>query len=198
MQVEQIDTIYARALLGAADAAGPATLPGGVLSDVADEVAALRKIFAAEPDFELFVESPRLENSTKREVLERALRGKVSDILVNFLLLLLDKSRERHLAGILAEFGRLHDEHIGLVRAAITSASALGDELVGNLRDRMAAKLGKRVEITADVDPDILGGLVVRYEGMVADGSLKTALDDMRADMLALKFGSEMVHEDQS
>ncbi len=65
-----------------------------------------------------------------------------------------------------------------------------------NLELAMGQKLGKKVVLENKVDPDILGGLIVRFDGMVADGSVQKALGEIKGKMLSLKFGSELVHED--
>jgi len=188
MLVEKIPAVYGRALLEAAD-------DKGSLAEVAEEVESLRKVLDDNPDLRVFIESPRLETSKKRAVVERSLRGRASDILVNFVLLLIDKGRESLLRDLLAAFSNLHDQHIGLVRARVVSAVPLAGELVSRLRDAMEAQLDRKVVFENEVDPGILGGLIVRFDGMVADGSIKTALDDIRANMLSRKFGSELVHE---
>jgi F0F1-type ATP synthase delta subunit len=56
-------------------------------------------------------------------------------------------------------------------------------------------KLRKKITVENKVKPEILGGLIVRYEGMVADGSLLSALEKVAAGMKTLKFGSQLVHE---
>ena len=189
MQVETIPAVYGRALLGAAE-------DKGIMTEVAEEVEVLRTVLEGDADLRGFIESPRLESSKKREILEKALRGKASDVLTNFTLLLVDKGRESSLGDILAAFGKLHDDHIGLVRAEAVSAVPLEGQTMVNLELAMGQKLGKKVVLENKVDPDILGGLIVRFDGMVADGSVQKALGEIKGKMLSLKFGSELVHED--
>ena len=188
MLIEKIPALYGRALLEAADDAG-------VLDEVAEEVAFFGNLLAGDADLALFVESPRIESSRKSDVFERTLRGKGTDIFVNLLLLLVDKGREGELRAVLEAFGALHDEHIGLVRVEVVSSKSFKAENVENLSAAISASLGKEVVVNNKVDPGMLGGIIVRYEGMVADGSLKTALKELRSEMLSLKFESELVHE---
>ena len=188
MLIEKIPALYGRALLEAADDAG-------VLDEVAEEVSFFGNLLAGDADLALFVESPRIESAQKRGVFERSLRGKGTDIFVNFLLLLVDKGREAELKAILAAFRAFHDEHIGLVRVEVVSAESFKAENVENLSAAISASLGKDVVVNNKVDPEMLGGIIVRYEGMVADGSLKTALKELRSELLSPKFESELVHE---
>jgi F-type H+-transporting ATPase subunit delta len=188
MKAETVPIVYGRALLEAA-------VDKGILKEVAGEVEAFSKVVAEDPRLRAFFESPRLERSKKKGAVEAALRGRASDIFVNFLLLLLDKGRTQLLVDILAAFRRLHDEHIGLVRAEVVSAVPLGEVALASLKSVMEESLQKRVAFENRVVPEILGGLIVRFDGSIADGSLKTHLEEIRANLLSLKFGSELVHE---
>jgi F-type H+-transporting ATPase subunit delta len=114
---------------------------------------------------------------------------------VNFLLLVMRKGRQLFLRRMLADYCVLHDERMGLVRAKATTAVPLGSESLEALRAVLQAKLGKTVQLDNAVDEGILGGLIVRYGGMVADGSLGTALVRIESRTRDLKFGSEFVHE---
>ena len=119
----------------------------------------------------------------------------MSDDLLNFVLVVFSKGREILLRDILREYRVLHDEHIGLVRVQLTTAIPLSEEQVGSIRTRLESALGKTVEIGARVEKDLLGGFVIRYDGMVADSSLRSALEIMGDRMLSVRFGSEMIHE---
>ena len=188
MLIEKIPALYGRALLQAAADAG-------VLDDVAAEVSFFGGLLAEDADLDLFIESPSIESSQKSAVFEKTFRGKATDIFLNFLLLLVDKGREAELKAILAAFGAFHDEHIGLVRVEVVSSKSFKAENVENLSAAISASFGKEVVVNNKVDPEMLGGIIVRYEGMVADGSLKTALKELRSEMLSPKFESELVHE---
>ncbi|MEC8934482.1 MAG: F0F1 ATP synthase subunit delta, partial [Planctomycetota bacterium] len=95
----------------------------------------------------------------------------------------------------LSAFGAFHDEHIGLVRVEVVSAEAFVDENIEKLSAAISGRLGKEVVVNNKVDPELIGGVIVRYEGMVADGSLRTALKELRSEMLSPKFESELIHE---
>ena len=96
---------------------------------------------------------------------------------------------------ILAAFGAFHDEHVGLVRAEVVSVEQLAEEETDKLAAAIGASIDKQVIVSNKVDPEMIGGVIVRYQGMVADGSLRTALKELRSEMLSPKFESELVHE---
>ncbi len=188
MLIEKIPALYGKALLEAADGAG-------VLDDVAEEVSFFSGLLAEDAELELFIENPSIESSQKSAVFEKTFRGKATDTFLNFLLLLVDKGREAELKGILSAFGVFHDEHIGLVRVEVVSAESFEDENVEKLAAAISGSLGKEVVVNNKVDPELIGGIIVRYEGMVADGSLRTALKGLSSKMLSPKFESELIHE---
>jgi F-type H+-transporting ATPase subunit delta len=189
MKTETIPRVYARALFDL-------SVEKDQLEAVHEEVLFLQKLLAAEPLMGAFVESPSIEIAEKEKVLSQAFRGKLSDVLVNFILVVVKRSRQLQLGEMLQEFQSLHDERIGLVHAEAVSAVTLSPESHQQLQRELEKKLKKQVLVQNVVDPSILGGLMVRFGGMVADGSIKTALKVIETKMREVKFGSEFVHED--
>ncbi len=189
MSESSIGATYAQALLEIA-------LEKGLLDGVMEDAGFLVNVLREERDLRAFLDSPRLDRSVKQTALKKALEGKVTDLFLDFLCLTLDKNRQEFLTDMMEHFGRLCDEKTGIVRAEVTSSAAMSPEETAGLATRLGAELGKQVVVTSRVDPAILGGVIVRYNSMVADGSLKTSLEEVRASMLSLKFGSELVHED--
>ncbi|MBI4605834.1 MAG: ATP synthase F1 subunit delta [Planctomycetes bacterium] len=190
MKNETLSTVYAQALLELA-------VERRELERAHEEVSSLEKLLRDDARFRTFVESPKVERTAKVKSLEAALRGRVSDSLLNFVLLVIRKGRQLHLRQMLEDFHRLHDKHIGLVRVGAVTAVPLSEASRAELSRTLERKLGKRVSLEARVDPDVLGGLVVRYDGMVADSSLSTALAKIAAGMKTVKLGSHFVHENQ-
>lgn len=189
MREETLAVVYARALLELAQ-------EGRELEEVREEVVALRDILRREHDLRIFIESPRIGRDEKSEACERALRGKLSDRVLNFLLLVIRKGREVVFFDILESFIRLYDKVVGVVRADVTTASELDESHLEGIRSHLAGALQQTVVLEAHVDEDILGGFVVRFDGLVADASLRTTLEGMKDRMLTVKFGSDLIHED--
>jgi F-type H+-transporting ATPase subunit delta len=189
MNTEAIAVPYARALVELAS-------DRGELDSVREEVTTLRAILEREADLRVFVETPSIGKEQKSQALEQALRGRLSDTLVNFLLKVVGKRRELYLMGMLEEFEVVYDEAVGRVPATVTTATPLSDEQAAAIGDRLAKDLGKKVELAKDVDESLLGGFVLRYSGMVADASIRSSLDAIGERMLATEFESEIFHED--
>jgi F-type H+-transporting ATPase subunit delta len=99
---------------------------------------------------------------------------------VNFLGLLAQNGRARDLAAVIAGFERLYAKHAGIVAAEVVSAQPLAAEQLAAIKSALNASLGKAPELTARVDPSILGGLKVKVGSKLFDASLKTKLDQMK------------------
>ena len=190
MKQETLAVVYARALLEVAQESGE-------LEVVRDEVLALRETLDRERDVRVFIESPRIGHDEKRAACERALRGKLSDAMVNFLLLVIEKGREIYFHDMLVSFTRLYDKFVGIVRAKLTTAYELAESNAEEFRSHLEGALGRTVELERRVDEEVLGGFVVRFDGLIADASLRTMLDGMKDRMLNVKFGSELIHENK-
>ena len=194
MLLEPYTATYSRTLLEAAQ--DRATEDDGVLEAVRDDVELLLALFESAPRLQLLLESPRVQESEKLGVVKAALEGRCVDILYRFVRLVVDKGRAEGLREILAQFLVDHDRAIGRVRVNVTTAVPLGEAQTAGLQGTLEKKLDKTVVLENQVDEEILGGMVVRFEGMVADASLKKSLDRFGADMMSLRLGSELVHED--
>jgi F-type H+-transporting ATPase subunit delta len=102
----------------------------------------------------------------------------------NFVLLLLDKDRIRHITAIADELEKMADERLGNVRAKVTSASALDRSEQDAIKRALEAMTGKNVLIDTQVDPSLLGGVVTHLGGTVYDGSVRTQLGRIRDAIL--------------
>jgi F-type H+-transporting ATPase subunit delta len=103
----------------------------------------------------------------------------------NLVLLLVRRGRIEQLPRVAAEFARLDDERNGLTHATATSAVPLGDEEVRAVVARLEQLTGARIELDTNVDPAILGGIVVRIGDRLIDGSVRGRLERLRATLAA-------------
>ena len=188
MKNETFSTLYAAALLDLAHEKNE-------VERVREEVAFLKQILDQDASSRSFFESPKIERSEKLRVIESTLRGKVADSIANIFCVVIRKGRTLYLSQIFEDFSVLHDKRAGIVHASAVTAVPLSDESRAALVDALSAKLRKRIQLGNKVDPGILGGLVVRYDGMVADGSLRTAIRKVGVRMNAVKLGSQFILE---
>jgi F-type H+-transporting ATPase subunit delta len=142
------------------------------------------------PEFGLFLQTPRITLSDKKEVIREAFGGVLPRPLLNFLLVVLDKRRQRLIREIASEYRNLVDEHLNRVHAEVTVARPLDEQALKAVTDRLTALLGRTAIPHVLVKPEILGGIVVRTGDTIFDGSLRRRLDGMRRKLLGTQLRS--------
>lgn len=123
----------------------------------------------------------------KRDVFQKLFSGKLSPLVMNFLLLVVAKRRESGIAEIYRAFLDLANEARGIVEVEVRSAVALPEETHQRLEGKLVAKLGKRVRFKTQVVPELIGGLVVRVGDELMDGSIKTRLRRMHNRLVSAR-----------
>jgi len=183
---QQLGDVYARALLAfAADA--------GNVDQLVDELGEVVEAINGVAGLRDALESPRVGVESKVDLLDKAFAGKVEKGLLHFLKVVGNKGRFDCLGAIASSAKTLRDEMSGRVQAVVTSASPMDSEVVGRITDQLSNTLGKDVSLQVLVDPEILGGIVVRVGDTVYDGSVVNQLSQVRAR--AVKRASDAIRE---
>ena len=142
-----------------------------------DDVAAV----LADSDAAGWFAAPRVPVADRQAALERALE--VGPLALNLGRLLIAKGRTLEAREIADAFNRLADEHEGLAQAEITTAVPLQPDQVAAMEQRLGEALGKQISATAGVDFDIIGGVVLRIDDHLIDGSVRTRLRRLRQEL---------------
>jgi F-type H+-transporting ATPase subunit delta len=170
--MEEIAQVYARALFEVAKEQGKLDLVREQLGQFADAL-------DANGDLRVFFFSPYFSTEEKKDGLHKALTG-ADPAIVNFLETLLERHRMPVIFRIRDEYGRLWDSENKLLPVEVTSAVDLDEATVKSIGERIGEQTGQRVELTSKVDPDILGGIVLRVGNSILDASIKHRLDQLR------------------
>ncbi len=171
--------VYAEALLDIA--AAQDNLP-----QIVDDLHAVQDLFHEDETFRTFYSSHRFEREFKQRVLREALEGKLCRPVMGLIHVLAGKQRELYLDNIVAEFDRFRDLREGRLHIHVTVAQPLDEEQKSQLAARLGAVTGKKIKIHEKVDPRVLGGLVVRIEDKVIDGSVRKRLETLRRAMVSV------------
>ncbi len=107
----------------------------------------------------------------------------VNALTANFIGLVAEKNRLFFLEAMIEGFSKLAAHHRGEVEAFVTSAAPLSDDQERRLRGEIEGRVGRAVNLFLDVDPDLLGGLVVKVGSTMVDSSLRTKLNKMKSVM---------------
>ena len=134
-----------------------------------------------DPDLRKVLGNPAFEQGRRRDiVVELAGRLGLSDLTTNFLSLLVTRDRLDGLPAIARHYHRLLDDLRGRVNAKVIVSQPLGDEQRESLAEVVGEMSGKTAILTEEVDPAIIGGIIVEVAGKVYDGSVRTQLQSLR------------------
>ena len=170
--MEEIATVYARALFEAAQEQGRLDVVREQLGEVADALDANR-------DLQVFFFSPYFSTKEKQDGLAATLTD-ADPLLTNFLELLIEKHRMPVIFRMRRRLDSLWEQENRLLPVHVTSAIALEDAAVAQIGERIGAQTGRRVELSATVDEDILGGIVLRVGNAILDASIRNRLEQLR------------------
>jgi F-type H+-transporting ATPase subunit delta len=143
------------------------------------------------PSFRTFLETPRIPGGQKKDVIRRVLGESLPPTLINFVLVTLDRRRQRLLRSIADEYQTLLDARLNRERVEVTVAREMDPSSVDQLQARLTALLGRQAIARMRVKPRILGGVIVRAGDTIYDGSLRRRLDGMRRSLLTTQFSGE-------
>jgi F-type H+-transporting ATPase subunit delta len=150
---------------------------GGLIDRFRDELTVVDGIFSSNGELRAAFADPALTQDQKKSIMKELI-GKTacSELVGNFLLLLVDKNRVAFLGQIVQTYGKLADEFSGVIRPVITTAFALDDSQVGAIQVALEKKTGKKVVPHMVVDASLLGGVVTQIGDIAYDNSVKTQL----------------------
>lgn len=170
--MEEIAQVYARSLFEVAKEQDKLDVVREQLGQFADALQANREL-------SIYFFSPYFSTEEKKEGLGRLLDG-VDPTVDNFLKLLVENHRMPVIFRVRRDFDRLWEQENQLLPVTITSAVPLDEATVRSIGDAIGQQTGQRVELTANVDPDVLGGLVVRVGNSILDASIRNRLENLR------------------
>jgi F-type H+-transporting ATPase subunit delta len=170
--MEEIAQVYGRALFEAAE-------DQDKLDDVREQVGAFADALDTNRDLSVFFFSPYFSTEEKKDGLGKVLDG-ADDTVRNFLELLIEKHRMPAIHRIRREYDSLWEEANKLLPVEVTSAIELDRETVEQIGAAIGERTGRRVQLEAKVDADILGGLVVRVGDRILDASIAHRLEGLR------------------
>ena len=170
--MEEIAQVYARALFEVAS-------EQDTLDEIHDQLGVFTDAIDQNRQLQQFFFSPYFSATEKKEGLHRAVQG-ADPALNNFLEALIERHRMPAIFRIRTEYNVLWDDARRLLPVQITSAIALGEDEVKNLGERIGRQVDRQVQVSADVDPDILGGVVLRVGNVVLDASIRNRLEQLR------------------
>jgi F-type H+-transporting ATPase subunit delta len=173
--MEEIATVYARSLFEVAKEQDK-------LDEIREQLGQVADALDADRELQIFFFSPYFSTEEKQDGLRKVIDGAEPAVL-NFLELLVENHRTPALFRIRREYDQLWEHENKLLPVEITSAVELDDEIARRIGDEIGEQTGQRVELTKTVDPDIIGGLVLRVGNSILDASIRNRLDNLRKNV---------------
>ncbi len=170
--MEEIATVYARSLFQVATERNALDTVRDQLGQFADELAENR-------DLQVFFFSPYFSTAEKKDGLGRTVTG-ADEAVQNFLELLVEKHRMPAIFRIRREIDRLWRDANQLLPVTVTSAIKLDSGIVDGIGKAIGDQTGRKVQLTAEVDPDMLGGIILRVGNSILDASIRNRLEQLR------------------
>jgi F-type H+-transporting ATPase subunit delta len=169
----QVGSIYGEALY---DLAKEENLTDPILQ----QIAALKESFAAEPDFLRLLTAPSLSKEERCRILDDSFRGKTHEYVLNFLKILVERGYVRHFDDCCSAYRDHYNRDHGILPVVAVSAVALTQAQSDKLTAKLSAITGKIVQLQNRVDPGILGGIRLDYDGKCLDNTVSHRLDAVR------------------
>jgi ATP synthase F1 delta subunit len=170
--MEELAQVYARALFEVGREQGK-------LDELREQLAQLADALESDRQLAIFFFSPYFSTAEKEQGLERMLDG-ADESFLNFVRLLIEKHRMPVLFRIRVEYERLWDGANKVLPVEITSAIALDPATTENLGTTIGERTGRKVTLAARVDPEIIGGIIVRVGNSILDASIRNRLEQLR------------------
>ncbi len=150
----------------------------------ASSLLSLKAAVEGSPDLRDVLSNPVYSKEQRRAIVEKLASALSLDAEPRSLLLLLgDRNRLSYLSPVVDTFRDLADQHLGLLRARVTSAVKLEEGAAQAIADRFSQATKAKVLLDRVVDPAILGGVVAQVGDVVYDGSVRTQLEDLRMEL---------------
>jgi len=173
--MEEIAQVYSRSLFEVAQ-------EHGKLDRIKDELDAFADALAQNRELSVFFFSPYFSTQEKEDGLRRTVVD-ADPTLVNFLQVLIENHRLPVIHRIRRQFDVLWDHENKRLPVEVTSAVALERSVIEALEARIREQTGQTVELASIVNPDILGGIVLRVGNSILDASVRHRLEQLRKEV---------------
>lgn len=157
------------------------------LDEMAAEFSEVVEIAQENEELNQVLNHPKLSYKQKKEIVVEVFSGEISDNLFNFLQLLIDKKRIEFLDVIYQEFQALVDDAENKLEVEVTAPRELSAKHQDKLKTKLGNLLDREITLQLEVEPDLIGGLILQIGDKVIDGSIKKYLQDMKLDLQTLE-----------
>ncbi len=153
------------------------------LAAAKSELSAVSSIIKDIPDLIKLSKTPTVEKKDKLAIIEQAFKGKLSEHVFNFLMVITEAGRLDRFGKITEYFGARCNEYLGIAEITVVTREPLTEKAKADLSAKMCKMLGKKIVMKEELDSSIIGGIVVKNGNTTLDGSVKARLRALRTDI---------------
>jgi len=175
--MSQVDIVYASALLELAEAEGS-------VDATASQIAELRALVIDQPQAIDLLASRILSYEQRDQACVKAFEGKVSDLVLRFLRVLVSKDRFDEFPEIAKGFAHLVDQKHGVLRILVNTPKTLEPQTLQAIQHRLHELTGRQIEVRQTIDDKMIGGVILRVGDELIDGSIRTQLSLLKQEMI--------------
>jgi F-type H+-transporting ATPase subunit delta len=155
-----------------------------MIAALQEDVATVAAVCSSSSDFLRLIDSPVISTSGKIKAMKSIFQGKVNDLTLNFLVLITQNRREKQIPSIFRDLGDMYRKSLGISTALLTTARELDASLVEQIRKELESVSGTKVELSQQIDPQLIGGFVLRMDDLQYDASVSTQLKKIKESLL--------------
>lgn len=144
-----------------------------------EELDFLERVFQEDRELIQILKHPRIKKDDKKDLIRKIFKENVSGEIINFLYILVDKRRETYILDIIKEYMQIFNEHENIVKVVAMTAVPMEEKSKDNLVVVLGKKLNKTIEIENKIDPSVIGGVLLKIENKIVDGTLKGQLESI-------------------
>lgn len=148
-----------------------------------DEIQSIRDLFSSEPVFFELIKTPVVSGFEKKKIMEEVFSSRISQEVLNFLYVLIDKRRIGSFPGIVAQYRSFAEQSKGYTQGVIYSTADLSAEQLSGFEEKTGRLLSKKITLENRLDASLLGGVKIMVEGKIIDASIRKRLMDLSGSM---------------
>lgn len=149
----------------------------GLVEEVMDDLEAVTTAMQDEPEFLSLLTLGQVKDDEKAHMIRRVFKGRVNDLTLDFLCVLAKRNRMSFVHGIGGRYQVLMDERKNLHRIEVTLAKEPTDEQVERIKADIRDALNAEIKLSVNIDPEIIGGIIIRKGDLMVDNSVRTILN---------------------
>ena len=155
-----------------------------LLDEFKSDLAAIEATLDENKELTMFLEHPSIPHTDKKDIADKIFGERISKYTLNLLKLLMDRNRISVYSSLVRHYNKILNKKRNITVAQVITAIEIDDETKQRIKNKLQSLFTQNIELESQVDPAIIGGMVIKISGRVIDGSIKTRLENMKKQLL--------------